>query len=546
MNRNGRACDPAMLQPRPLSLSSAIICAGFLGLYVLLDWASHVQPFGPFDITPWNPAFGLAVVLILTFGRRFVPLLFLGPIVAGLVARRLALPLPLELALGVVVGAGHSLAALALLDPRARFDASLPSMRDLMVLIAIAAASAAAIAVVLVAILGAGGWIAWADAPRAAARYWVGDVIGVAVVTPFLLIARTRGWPVRLDLETAAQYAAIALALVVIFASAAGQELHLFYLLFLPIIWIAVRTGLEGATAGLAVTQLGLMVAIHLIAPPDVNVTALQVLMLVLAFSGLAIGVVVTERRRAENAVRLQQEAHARLARLASMGELATAVAHEVNQPLMAAGTYARIVSAQLEEAAPQAALAREAAAKVERQVERAAEVIRRLRNLVRLGRGDAAPVAVSDLIEGALDIMRPELDRGRIAVVPAVPEGLPRVHADALQIEQVLINLVRNAREAIVGTGGAIGTIRISAAANSSEMVEVSVVDDGPGFTDEQLAAPDRSFPTTKADGLGVGLALSRSMVEANGGALWIASAASGRGAAVHFTLPFAELHAS
>src|SRR5262249_19146909 len=175
------------------------------------------------------------------------------------------------------------------------------------------------------------------------ARYWVGDVIGVLTVAPFALFAMTRRRILPLTTETLLQFAAVGLALAVVFGFAQEKQLQLFYVLFLPIVWLAVRAGSEGVSVGILVTQLGLILGIQLLPAGSFDLTAFQALMLVLAVTGLTAGELVTERRRTESQLRLQQESLSRLARLGSMGELAAAVAHELNQPLMAAGTYARL-----------------------------------------------------------------------------------------------------------------------------------------------------------------------------------------------------------
>jgi two-component system, LuxR family, sensor kinase FixL len=526
-----------MAFPRLLSLPRAVIGPAFLAGYVLLDWASYIQPFGPFGITPWNPPTGLSFVLILIFGQRFLPLLFLAPLLADIVVRRLPLPLHVELLACLIIGGGYGLAALGLLRPSLKFDVSLSSMRDLCLLMLAAVASAAIVSVLHVLLLTFAGLVPWADYTAAVLRYWVGDVIGIAVVTPFLLIVLTRGRLLALTWETACQVAAIFAALAIVFASTTAEQFQLFYLLFLPIVWIAVRTGLEGVSAGLVLTQIGLMIALELFATKDVNVTAFQALMLVLTITGLAAGALVTERRRAEFQLRLQQDAQARLARLGSMGELAAALAHEINQPLTAAGTYARVAAQAIASGSTRPDIAREAANKAVGQVERAAEVVRRLRALIRLGRSEIAPVAMSRIVQESIELLRPEIDRHNITIREHVSRELPLVMADVLQVEQVLINLVRNAIEAISGAHADRGSVHIEAVASGAGFVEVRVHDDGPGFEKEQIEAPPVPFATTKVDGLGVGLALSRSIIEAHGGRLWLGK--QSQGAVVHFTLP-------
>lgn len=529
-----------MAYPRLLALPRVLIGVCFLSLYVLLDWASYVQPFGPFAITPWSPAAGLSFALILVFGERFLPLLFIAPLVAELVVRRIPAPWPVEFATCAIIGSGYSLATLLLLMPRIGFQLSLSSMRDMLVLLGIAILSSAGVAVALVLLLTMQRLIGWADFPEAAVRYWVGDVIGIAVVTPFLLLLVTRGSLVRRSWESAFQLASIAVALVIVFMGRSGPHLQLFYLLFLPIVWIAIRSGVEGVSAGLAVTQLGLMIAVYLSPSREIDVTAFQTLMLVLAVTGLATGVVVTERRRAEMQLRLQQEEHGRIARLASMGELATSVAHEINQPLMAAGTYARLVARNLDPTSGDAKLAREAADKAVGAVQRASEVVRSFRSFVRLGRNDAAPNTVRYLVSSAVEITKPFLASENIMVREEIPPSLPMVIVDAIQIEQVLINILRNSIEAISGDTSQRGTITVSASIRSDRFVEIRVLDTGPGLSSLQIEEFGVPFKTTKADGLGIGLSLSKSIIVAHGGRLWAERTDSG--ADVRFTLPTGE----
>jgi signal transduction histidine kinase len=136
--------------------------------------------------------------------------------------------------------------------------------------------------------------------------------------------------------------------------------------------------------------------------------------------------------------------------------------------------------------------------------------------------------------------LLRPEIDRHNITLREQVARNLPPVMADILQVEQVLTNLVRNSIEAISGAEVHRGTVLIDAVPGEAGLVEVRVHDNGPGFEREQLDASPQPFATTKIDGLGVGLALSRSIIEAHGGRLWVGRKA--QGAVVHFTLPVAE----
>lgn len=528
-----------MAFPRLLSLSPHVIALGYLASYVALDWVSFVHPFGRYGITPWNPPTGLSFVLILLFGQRHLPLLFIAPMLAEIIVRGMPAPVPIAVTGAAVIAVGYSGAVVALLRPRLRFDVSLSSMRDLFILLLVSVASAALVAVGYVGVYAASGLLPWSDFGAAALRYWVGDVIGIAVVTPCLLIILTRGQPFAASWETAAQVASIGMCLLIVFGLAQSRNYQLFYLLFLPIVWIAVRSGLEGVSAGLVLTQLGLIAALQVGGRADTDMTTYQALMLMLALTGLAAGVLVTERRRAELQLSLQQDAQAKLTRLGSMGELATVLAHEINQPLMAAGTYTRMAAKSIAAGDPPDK-AGEAARKAVVQVERAAEVVRRLRELIRLGRSELAPVGVPRIVTDTLELLRPDIERSNVRIEQRLSPDLPQVMVDALQIEQVLLNLVRNALEAIRESGRDRGVVSIIANRGDNAFVEIEVRDTGPGFASIAPSASLEPFISTKADGLGVGLSLSRSIVEAHGGRLIIGNV--GSGASVRFTLPIAE----
>lgn len=528
-----------MAFPRLLSLSPHLIGTCFLIGYVALDWISFVHPYGPYGITPWNPATGLSIVLVLLFGVRHLPLLFLAPIFAELIVRGMPGGWLVGILTGIAIGSGYSAASLVLLRPTPRFDISLSSTRDLFLLLLVAAVSASVVSLAYVTIHALTGHLPWQDFAAATMRFWIGDLIGIAVLTPFLLIVLTRDKPFFFDLEMMLQLALIAVCLVVALGTERGRQLQLFYLLFLPIVWIAIRSGLEGVSAGLVVTQLGLIVALQMQPVGAVDVTAFQALMLVLTLTGLAAGILVTERRRAELQLRLQQDAQARLTRLGSMGELASALAHEINQPLMAASTYTRLVAEAIARDGQQGRIS-EAANKAAAQVERAAEVVRRLRELIRLGRSDLAPASVSRVVDEALDLLQPDIERSAVRIERRLPEELPPVMADALQIEQVLLNLIRNSIEAIREAGFASGTISIEARQVGEAFVEISVCDDGPGFGSPPDGMPLASLTSTKPEGLGIGLALSRSIVQAHGGVLEHGNGE--KGARVRFTLPIAD----
>ena len=533
-----------MAFPRVFDAHRVIVGATYLAAYALLDWISFIDPYAHLSITPWNPGIGLSFVLLLLFGQRMFPLLLISPIFADFIQKQFSLSWTFEIFSSVLVGGGYSLAVMFLLRPKLRFDPALSSMRDLILLMSVAMSSAALIACGYVGLTIATGLLPASDFAAAALRYWVGDVIGVMVVTPFALFILTRRRLLPMSLETVLQFVAIALALALVFGFADEQQFQLFYVLFLPIVWIAVRAGSEGVSVGILVTQLGLIFGIQFFPVGSFDVTSFQALMLVLAMTGLIAGELVTERRRTESQLRLHQESLSRLARLGTMGELAAAVAHELNQPLMAAGTYTRLVDDAISSGSTNAGMVAETAKKAVAQVERAAEVVRRLRALVRLDRGNRVQCKFERVVKESLEICQPDMDRAHVIVRSYIAADLPLIMIDLLQIEQVVINLVRNAIEAIGESGKPRGIVSIEAkalnAALDADFVEVRVVDTGPGFPPQLLENAFLPLSSHKAEGLGIGLSLCKSIIEAHGGRLTLEG--STEGAAIRFTLPIAK----
>jgi two-component system sensor kinase FixL len=547
--RGSSTIDAAADRSRPgalrrlSSLPDLAIGCAYLAGYVFLDWVSFIHPLASFGITPWNPGTGLSFALVLLFGWRMIPYLLLAPILSDAVNLATPLPIGAALASAAAIGAGYAAASLFLLRPALRFDPELRSLRDLLLLMLVAVVSAGLVASSYVAVMIAAGLLPVADLVTATLHYWVGDVIGIVVVTPFTLIALTRRTMPRFSIEAVLQIGAVAAALALIFGLAEEQQFQLFYLLFLPVVWMAVRTGLEGVSFGILLTQLGLIAGVELFRDEPQDLVAFQVLMLILSGTGLVAGALVSESRRAERQLRLHRESLARVARLGNLGELAAAVAHEINQPLAAAGIYARLVNETLREGSADPTALAATAEKAAVQIERAAEVVRRLRALVRLDRSAQAPCNVERIIKETVALCRPALDQHHIGIRSSVDPRLPLVMADALQIGQTLLNLMRNAIDAVAETQRAGGMIAVEATLNAGGEVEVRVADNGPGFPADFADDPFLPLTSRKAEGLGIGLPLSRSIIEAHGGRMWLDRHA--KGGDVHFTLPAAkELH--
>jgi signal transduction histidine kinase len=523
-----------------MSRSHLTIGLTYVASYVLLDWVSYVHPFAIFGITPWNPQTGLSFALIPLFGRSYLPWLIAAPLAADLIVRELPLPFTAELLVVLITGLGYGGATLLLSSSRLQFDPTLSTRRSLLWLMGAAIASIALVSLGHAVVLLPHGIVAAADVPQVAMRAFVGDLIGVMVFTPFLLITFTRRRLPALSWEAGAVLIFIIAALWGVFGLTQAYRFQLFYILFLPVVWIAVRFGLEGATVGLVITQIGLIATIELTEQAGGDVVAYQALMMVLAVTGLAIGILVSEQQRTQHQLRLHQDALHRASRLATMGEFAAAVAHEINQPLTAIGNFVRLAKRASKQVPPDVQTAAKATDEAITQVDRAGAVVNRLRDFIRFGRVDTAPVPVAKLVNESMSVFGPELEQHGIAWQTQLGRDLPPVLADALQIEQVILNLVRNAVEALANAGRHDGRIVIDAVAEPERMITVRVTDNGPGLDPDFAGQLITTFATTKRDGLGLGLSLSRSIIEAHGGALRIAS--TPQGVCASFTLPAAK----
>jgi PAS domain S-box-containing protein len=251
----------------------------------------------------------------------------------------------------------------------------------------------------------------------------------------------------------------------------------------------------------------------------------------------------VDERKRAEQeAAELRQEL-SRVTRAAALGELSTYLAHELNQPLGAITSNAEAAVLQIRQGRHDVPALTAILDDIRRDGERAGAVIRSLRGLLRRGPGPRAPVNAGLLVERVVELLRPILGGRGIEVAIEIPPDLPQVYGDAVQLQQVLMNLVMNASEAMATSALAHRRLRLSACVRDG-LVEIAVADTGPGIGAQMLSRLFEPFVTSKPDGTGVGLAMCRRIVEAHGGSIAGQNNPSG-GATFRFTVTRAESRA-
>ncbi len=249
----------------------------------------------------------------------------------------------------------------------------------------------------------------------------------------------------------------------------------------------------------------------------------------------------LSARVAAEREVIQARERLTHVARLSTMGEMAAGLAHEINQPLAAITTYAQACRYLIEQgSAVDGAEIRDALVQISAQALRAGEVIRRLRTFVSNREVRCEQVDCNRLLEDLDALARPDSRANDVRLMFEIEGQLPPLMADAVQLQQVLINLIRNAIDAMSQDGSARREIKVSVK-RTPEGVEFSVRDHGPGVEPGAIASLFNPFFTTKAHGTGLGLAISRTIVVAHGGKLAYRPAADG-GACFHFTLPVAS----
>jgi C4-dicarboxylate-specific signal transduction histidine kinase len=224
--------------------------------------------------------------------------------------------------------------------------------------------------------------------------------------------------------------------------------------------------------------------------------------------------------------------------RVATMGQLTASIAHEVNQPIAASVTNAHAALRWLGAQRPNLDEARLALGRIVENGNRAGAVINRIRTLIKKAPPRSDSITINDAIREVIELTHGESVKNGVSVRTELADGLPLVEGDRVQLQQVILNLVVNAIEAMSGTNEPPRELLLSTEMSEPGFVRVAVQDSGPGLAPEAFERLFDAFYTTKPSGLGLGLSICRSIIEAHGGRLW-ATANEPRGAVFQFTLP-------
>lgn len=502
--------------------------------FVILHGVTNFYPLARLAATPWSPETGLTVAASVLLGRPIIPLAMASHIVADWTTRAapfftVELPASLLYALAYAAPGG--------LIRKWLQDLGQDSMRFLVRFIILTLLSAflfagtqAGLAVVL-------RRIPVAELLSPAFTLAVGDIIGILTVTPvFLLALRDRSffdYARRHALALTVTTLSIILISLVVFGLDVTDDFKFFYLLFVPVVLLAMLLGLAGAIFGVLLTDASMMTIIYWREISPSTATELQLLMTSLSVTGLVLGTAVHERGIFKQALTLSQEQLSQSqslllhsSRVAVVSEMAAALAHELNQPLSAIKVYMRALQRVLSGEKVDPVKVQRLFDETVAQVDHAASLIRRTRNFLRRGDKRIRKADLGHVISTSVALMEAELRSAGIRLSFDLPEAIPPVWASEVQIQQVMINLLRNAKDAVAAKPKGRRVIAISAADDDPawpDHIKVCVADSGTGVASslhDQLFQP---FATTKEDGLGLGLALCRSIVSAHGGEIWL-----------------------
>ena len=502
-----------------------LVTTGFLALYLLLDWASYVEPLPHTSITPWNPNTGVVMALLLARGAGWAPLVAVGIFAGELLTDAGPPPWPVLALTSIYLATVYACAAWTLRRRGIERPIATPSGAAWFAgVIAVASGVAAA---GYVAILVSAGQGPATETHAAIGRYWIGEFSGIIALTPVLLLKvnpatlwdEMRHNKREIFLHAAGGLLGVGLA----FALAAARDVRLFYPLFAPVTWIALRHGVPGAMISVSLVQAALVAALEL-TPGSIPLFDVQFPLLSLGITALFLGALATQRDTALRRMRDQDAVLQRSLRFAVAGQLASALTHELNQPMTALLSYVRASQLMSESQPNTDSRLSGTLYKAGEEAVRAADVLRRLREFYR---GEGARIEPTDAVHICTRVAEALHDRMRRSGVEfelRSSTALPAVMVDRTQLEIVVHNLLSNSLDAFDAHAGPRAyprRIEITTEARGTDVL-IACDDSGPGIDASVRQRLFEPFVTSKASGMGLGLSLSRTFLRHQGGDLW------------------------
>lgn len=521
--------------------------AGLFIALLLLSRMSAAFQTTELRSTPWHPESGLAVAAGLLLGRSAV---FTTAASIYVSTRLWGWPLPggwelLSSALRAAIFAGTA----SLLAPWL-LRSVLPTLQSVLVFLGFTVVVTAAYAATRLIIL----WLSIGIEPAYVLPYTVtlsiGNMLGILTITPlFMIIDRAQSlWAYlrRWSYFQWSMFASLVVVSFVVFAVDEVDEFKFFYLILLPVVAFSVKDGFVAAAFSVLASDLLMMAILYWRDTGSASVTELQFLMLALSITGLLLGAAISDRTRAVGDLevshaRLQESQSALLqaSRLSLASEMAAALAHELNQPLSSVRNFVRAVRRKLDAPEIDRQELRAGIDAAVEQVDAAAGLLRSTRQFLERGSVHRASLDIGLLVTRCRELVVPELRKAGISLVTDDMDGLPPVHCNEVQIQQVLLNVIRNAREAIASADMTSGSITISGSATARPgFVEISIRDTGPGVSEELRPHLFHPLQSSKPEGLGLGLSLCGTIIRAHGGEFRLDETPRA-GACFVFTLP-------
>jgi len=457
--------------------------AAFLVVYFALNLLTEWHEFDRLGITLWSPDDGLSLALLLE-SVAFAPFVFFGAVLVDLSISGVHVSVGVNIAADLSLTIAYTSLAL-ILKYKLKFDVRQFRLPDVVAFLLFIPAGAALASFVYCATLYMGGELSTDKFFIAMGHYWIGDALGIITVIPAAtaVFGYLSAPHLRWSGYTLFTIFIFVLGIDLGFAALVGvgdKLYYLFNLLFLPVIWVAMREGYAGVALALMTIQLTLAVVTAFVGYNTTDFAILQLLMLVLSITGLLLGAVTTERKDAALRLREQQRELTRMASDARAGAMGMALAHEVSQPLSTVTTYLH-AARRLLQASVASEPVMDALVKAEAEAQRAREVLERIRDFVSNGNLDLKALDLSALAEKIAALCREEATARGFQIENQSIRPTPPVMADRVQIEQVLNNLVTNAIDAASERSDACGHVIIRVAARD-EAVVMQVEDNGPG----------------------------------------------------------------
>jgi two-component system sensor kinase FixL len=508
----------------PLSPQFWLIGIGFLVSYLALNVLTARYQFEGLGITLWSPDNGLSVLLLME-GSIFVPFALAGEVLSDVAVSHVHLSLYVIVLAEFFLTLGYAGMALALRHVL-MFRLKRSHLPDLLITLAFVSAGALVCAFTYCGVLYLAGSLPADGFVAAASHFWIGDAVGIIAIlstaTALFELWSKRRWSWRrkesLDLSLFLLGSYVVFALLLHGASGANPH-QLLYLLFLPVISMAMRAGYTGVAIALLATQTAFFMTASHIGFSDADFDPLQILMLVLSTTGLVLGAVVTERERANQRLREQQEELVRVSARATAGAMGMLLAHELSQPLSTVATYALAARRMLQSGAGSEPVI-DALRKTEAETQRTRQVLERIRDLVSAGKTEPRPVDLFDTARRVRTLCIEGANARGVHIAVESVRPVPLVTADVVGIEHVLNNLVTNAVDAAAERGDARGRVIIRVTGSDNQAI-VEVDDNGSGVAPELAESLFEPYKTSKSRGMGLGLALSRQIVQQHGGRL-------------------------